>query len=870
MSNYKIDDYLNQLNAEQKEAATLSGGSAIVLAAAGAGKTSTLTCRIANLIDNMGVSASHILAVTFTNKAAKEMISRLNKMGVDTKPLWVGTFHGICNKILRSHASLAGLQKSFTIMDSSEQESFFKRMLRANDYDPKNVNVSELLSRINGYKEVGWRSNQLKINSQERTIYSLYEKACKNDNVVDFGELMLSCYEILMNNPEILDYYSDKFEHILVDEFQDTNELQYKWLKLLASKHKNIFAVGDDDQCLLEGTLIKTAKGQIPIEDIEVGDMVICKAGKHFFEKPVLKKFQKTDANECLEIVFENGTKVTSTPEHNWFALLPSNEVNQVNHEDVNDFVHAGKNVILTLCNEVSEDNVMHLLEYYTNSQEVIEKISSIGLTAVKQGSYNYKVIFTSVNFADIQKKKELLSELIEGLQFIYKAKFDGLKFMQLSAKELTPSMIMVGDSGERLVIKEINRIKTNKSVYDIDVADLHNFFANGVLSHNSIYGFRGAKPENINLLKQDFSAKIIKIEKNYRSDANVLIAANAIISNNTNRQGKNLVPTKPAKNKISFYEAFNDIEESNFIANEVKNFRRKNVPYKNMCVLYRTNGQSRSLEKALNAQNIPYIIYGGFRFFDRQEVKHAMAYLRLAINPNDNLAFLRVANIPVRSIGTTALNNLELFARQSELSLYTASQVAENKLSKKMLPFIELIDHLHTSCKNLKLPDMVKKVIIDSGLEEMYEKDKKEGPERLDNLYELISAAEVFASENTGSNIDEFLAFSSLESDYNSEKRNDQIDALKLMTVHSSKGLEFDNVFISGLEETLFPHANSIGDPAQLEEERRLMYVALTRAKENLFISFSEERLLHGQKTRMVRSRFFKELPANIMQKIK
>ena len=247
-----LNEYLNKLNKEQFEAATLRNGSAVILAAAGSGKTSTLTSRIAFLLGLEELSPSNILAVTFTNKAAKEMTNRLSKMGIDVKNLWVGTFHGICNKILRIHAKEAGLNKSFTIMDSSEQESFFKRMLRANNYDPKNINVSEMLDRINGYKEVGWRSGNLKTNSQERTLYALYEKACKNDNVVDFGELMLSCFELFKNNESILNLYADKFKHILVDEFQDTNELQYKWQKLLSSKHKTIFAVGDDDQSIFK------------------------------------------------------------------------------------------------------------------------------------------------------------------------------------------------------------------------------------------------------------------------------------------------------------------------------------------------------------------------------------------------------------------------------------------------------------------------------------------------------------------------------------------------------------------------------------------------------------------------------------------
>lgn len=632
MSNF-LNEYIENLNSEQQKAATLGNESAIILAAAGSGKTSTLTCRIGYLIENLQIRPAHILAVTFTNKAAKEMTNRLQKMGINTKELWVGTFHGICHRILRYHAEEVGLRKGFYILDSQEQESFFKRVLRANNYDIKNLNYKELLDSINSYKERGMRPQQLNINSLERKIYELYEENRLRENCVDFGELLLSVYDILKNNPDILESYAEKFEHILVDEFQDTNELQYKWLKLLASKHKNVFAVGDDDQ---------------------------------------------------------------------------------------------------------------------------------------------------------------------------------------------------------------------------------------------SIYSFRGANPKNIELFKKEFHAKLIKIEKNYRSDANILHAANAVIQNNQNRQGKNLVPTKQANNLIFAYNAFNDEEESAFIAHEIKKLRRNNIQYKNMAILYRTNGQSRSIEKALTAQNIPYIVYGGFRFFDRQEIKHAMAYLRLAHNPLDNMAFLRVVNIPVRSIGDTTVKKLEIVAQEKGISLYEAFQWIDKKIQTKIQPFIEVIDYLVKACKNQQLPDMVKTVIVDSGLEEIYENDKKEGQERLDNLYELISAAEVFILENKNADIEEFLAFSSLETDINSKKRDDNADVVKLMTVHASKGLEFQSVFLTGLEESLFPHANSLGDKDSLEEERRLMYVAMTRAKERLYISRSEERLLHGSRNRFIKSRFLKEIPIHLMTRIK
>lgn len=635
MNKEMLQEYLNKLNDEQLAAATLGNESAVILAAAGSGKTTTLTTRISYLHIEKEIPLQHMLAVTFTNKAAREMKERLKKQGLRAHDLWIGTFHGICNKILQTHAKEANLKRGFSIMDTSEQETFFKRMLRANGYDPKNVAVSYVIQQINGYKEVGWRPDRVPDNLQEKKLYELYDEACQTDNVVDFAELMLRCYELFQNHPEIADMYADKFKHILVDEFQDTNELQYRWLKVLASKHKCIFAVGDDDQ---------------------------------------------------------------------------------------------------------------------------------------------------------------------------------------------------------------------------------------------SIYGFRGAKPENMNLLKRDFNAKTVKIEKNYRSEANILGLANGLIARNTNRQGKNLVPTMPTKNKILTYQALNNEEEASFVAGEIKRLRRTGINYKDMAILYRTNSQSRAIEKALNSYNIPYIVFGGFRFFDRQEVKHAMAYLRLAYDANDNLAFLRVVNTPARAIGDSTVRKLEVLAQEHKVSLFQAIDLLDVKTSKKFENFINLINHLKAQTKDKTLVEMVKTVIIDSGLENMYETDPKEGPERLDNLYELISAADVYMAENPKSDITEFLAFSSLESDVNTKKRDENADVVKMMTVHASKGLEFEVVFIVGIEQGMFPHANSLKDrdPAQVEEERRLMYVALTRAKHHLYLSFAEERRVNGITERFPRSQFWREFDPNLLTRLK
>lgn len=850
-----LNEYLNKLNPEQHKAATLGNGSALVLAAAGSGKTSTLICRISHLIVNMKIQPHQIMAVTFTNKAAKEMSARLYKMDVDVKSLWIGTFHGICNKILRYHAVEAGLRKNFYIMDSQEQTSFLKRTLRANGYDPKTVNVDDLQTKINNYKEAGWRSNQLKIGSLERKHYELYEEACKADNCVDFGELLLACYELFLNNEEIAKSYANKFHHILVDEFQDTSELQYKWLKLLSRIHKNVFAVGDDDQCLPEGTLVKTPLGNKKIEEIKVGEEVTSKIHKFTVAKKVTDRFVKEYNGELIKITLDNDVIISSTPEHVWFA----------NFANIENYTNK---ILLTLCNYNEGDEAIHTLEYFTDSIEIKEKLKDTDF-ALMQRDNLYGKIFNHQDYSVLSQKADELKKLTGDVKVLFNANIHSQEMLQIEASSLKVGMTMIDENGEERIIKKIETIQEKTKIYDLNIENTHNFFANGILTHNSIYSFRSAKPENLNLFIRDFNAQIIKVEKNYRSDANILEAANAVIKNNKNRQGKNLVPTKGAKKLINLYNAFNDEQESGFIAMEIKKMRRNMIPYKEMALLYRTNGQSRSLEKALNALNIPYIVYGGFRFFDRQEVKHAMAYLRLAHNPNDNLAFLRVANVPARAIGDTALQKLDALAVQNKCSLFEMALKADAKTIKKFQPFIDVIEQLKRSCHQKKLPDMVRNVIVESGLETMYENDKKEGEERLDNLYELISAAEVFIAENDKANIEDFLAFSTLETDVQSKKRDENIDAVKLMTVHSSKGLEFDVVFLTGMEENLFPHANSIAEPSLIEEERRLMYVALTRARNDLYISCSEERLIHGQRNRFIKSRFLREIPEKLMLKL-
>lgn len=847
--NKNFQEYVNELNPEQKEAALHTEGSVMVLAAAGSGKTKTLTTNVSNLILNKNVFPHNILVVTFTNKAAKELKSRLENMGVKTDKLWVGTFHGICNRILRNHAEQAGLRKNFYIMDQQEQLSFLKRIARAHDYDPKVYNIPDLQDKINGYKEVGWRSNKLRNGSIEHTIYSLYEQECIKENCVDFAELMLCCMDLFHNHPEIAAGYADKFRHILVDEFQDTNEMQYAWLRILAAKYKNIFAVGDDDQCLVAGTKVSTPNGFTLIEDIKVGDLVKARTGDSIVFKRVTKIFKSINKKPKIKIHFENGVENISTEEHVWFARNDKETC-----EISNTFEDNQIEIALCLLNEQHQISVLTQL-----NPNYLEKI---GLQQ-DNGYWTAK----SKNMEDLLQIKSYLFNLRQDWEINYIARFDDKLYDFVEAKKLEVGDEVVTEDGTTKIVK-IEILNTEEDVFDINVENVHNFFANGILSHNSIYSFRGAKPENINIFLKEYKAKLIKIEKNYRSDAFVLEAANAVIENNSNRQGKMLVPTKARKNKLKVYESFNDEQEAQYIAGEIKRLRRSGVHYKNIAILYRSNSQSRALEKAIANQNIPYIIYGGFRFFDRQEVKHAMAYLRLALDDSDNMAFLRVANFPARAIGEAALKKLDKAAKENNVSLYEMVAQSDAKTKAKFDPFIKVIDRLHAMCEGKTLFEQVKTVIVESGLERFYEADKKEGPERLDNLYELLSAAEVFMYENTPANVQDFLAFSTLESNVETKEKNDNADVIKMMTVHASKGLEFDYVFVTGMEEGMFPHANSLKEKQAIEEERRLMYVAITRAKSCLYLTHCEERLVHGQRNHFVKSRFLNEIPSDLIMK--
>ena len=625
--------HLEHLNPEQLSAVTLPDEHALILAGAGSGKTRVLTTRIAWLVKGGRVAPAGILAVTFTNKAAREMLTRIGAMmTVNPRGMWIGTFHGLCNRMLRAHAREAGLPSAFQILDSQDQLAAIKRLSKTMNVDEERFPPRELQYFINDRKEEGVRARDVPPadeNTRRVTeLYAAYDEQCQREGVVDFPELLLRSYELLARNEILREHYARRFRHILVDEFQDTNRLQYRWLKLFRSQDARYFCVGDDDQ---------------------------------------------------------------------------------------------------------------------------------------------------------------------------------------------------------------------------------------------SIYTFRGAHVGNMGDFEREFKVKhVIRLEQNYRSHGNILDAANALIANNRNRLGKNLWTSAGKGEPVRVFEGESDNDEARWIVEEVQSLARDGTRLSHITVLYRSNAQSRVVEHALFSQGIPYRVYGGLRFFERAEIKHALAYLRLIAMPDDDNAFLRVANFPPRGIGARSIEQLQDAAKLAGASLM---KVADGKAAA----FKRLIEDLRSQTQGLPLKEVVEAVIAKSGLIEHY-KNEREGADRIENLEELVNAAAAFTEEErvneSGETIDPLTAFlthAALEA--GEHQAGDGQEALQMMTVHSAKGLEFDVVFITGLEEGLFPHEQSVTEPEGLEEERRLAYVAITRARHRLYLSHAQTRMLHGQTRYNIPSRFLEEIPQELMK---
>lgn len=637
------------LNSPQNEAVTADPSHLLILAGAGSGKTRVLVHRIAYLMSQHHISPYEILAVTFTNKAAAEMRARIESLrGMPVHHMWVGTFHGLSHRLLRAHWFEAGLPQTFQIIDSEDQLRLIKRIHRAFDLDESAWPPKQSQWFINNHKENGRRANQVNISSDDYTgynllrVYSEYEAVCERAGLVDFTELLLRTFELIANNPEIQSHYQQRFSHILVDEFQDTNAIQYRWLKALAGDRAFVMAVGDDDQ---------------------------------------------------------------------------------------------------------------------------------------------------------------------------------------------------------------------------------------------SIYSWRGARVENIHQFTREFKGtKTIRLEQNYRSTQTILNAANAVIDNNENRLGKSLWSDGDKGELITLYDAYNERDEAKQVVSEIKHHMRQGFDLNAFAILYRSNAQSRILEEFLIEAQLPYRIYGGFKFFERAEIKDALAYLRLIANRHDDAALERIINVPTRGIGHTTLNKLRVAANEQGASLWeTASHAIDNHLLTKraesaLQGFLLMIQQMDTATKTLELSEQVDHVLVHSGLLALHQKDKSEkGLSRVENLKELISATSEFTPAESDENMTPLSSFlADVVLDTGEQQADEQTDAVSLMTLHAAKGLEFPVVFMVGMEENLFPHQMSVSERNGLEEERRLCYVGMTRAKQKLFLSAAEYRNLYGKGRYCTRSRFVSEIPQELLHHVR
>ena len=644
-----VSSIISPLNDAQRLAVSAPEQAMLVLAGAGSGKTRVLVHRIAWHIKINHISPFNILAVTFTNKAASEMRQRVEDLlDISARSMWIGTFHGLAHRLLRQHNKQAKLPDNFQVMDSDDQLRIIKRLLKGMNVDDSKWPPKQVQWYINAQKEEGIRARHMADNGdfyqrQMLLVYKAYEELCERSGLVDFAELLLRAHELLRDNDDLQQFYKQRFQHVHVDEFQDTNTIQYAWLRILTEGNNNLFVVGDDDQ---------------------------------------------------------------------------------------------------------------------------------------------------------------------------------------------------------------------------------------------SIYGWRGAKIENIYAFQKHYPQhQVVRLEQNYRSTGHILKAANTLIANNDNRMGKELWTDSGEGMPISLYSAFNEQDEAYFVVEKIRQWVREGGSRSEVAILYRSNAQSRQFEERLMITSTPYRVYGGLRFFERMEIKNALAYLRLAYHHDDDASFERVVNTPTRGIGAKTLDDMRVLARERSCSLWQASIVMLNesrlpaRASTALKAFLDLIVTIGTETAELDLHETVKKVVEKSGLIELYSKEKQDkGETRVENLEELVNAARLFdydsSNEENMTELDMFLTNAALEA---GDMQGDvDEDCVQLMTLHSAKGLEFKLVFLVGMEEGLFPSQQTLDDPARLQEERRLCYVGITRAMQQLYITHAESRRLYGKDNYPNPSRFLKELPVESMQEIR
>lgn len=833
--------YLEQLNDEQKKAVLTTDGPMMILAGAGSGKTRTIIARIVHLIKGKNINPWEILAVTFSNRAANEMRERIIKTmpDISTNQLNLSTFHAFCAKMLRYNGELVGLKSSFSIYDDSESTAVAKAILKKHEIDPKKTPPSNLTHYIDQIKNTGFylgRNVKLKKDLLENELYPLYqeyEAELKNNNAVDFGGLITKCLELLEHHPQVLDYYNNKYKYVLVDEYQDTNKAQFDLMCLLSKKHKNICVVGDSDQCVIKGTNIKTPNGDVLVEDL-TGELLT-----YFGQiepSPFSKKHENFYRGDVVKITLDSNDSITTTEKHVHFTL---NKQSKPMGLDDCHIVYLGGN-----------QNV-HLLKFfnYTKESSSLEELYSF-----------YKGVARTI---PMELKEQI--------------KIGDKLFNFTFAHEVKEGDLMILANGNTAKVTMVEKFYHEGLVYDMNVEGSHNYVANNIITHNSIYSWRGAEIRNILDFEKVFNdAIILKLEENYRSSKNIIQAASEMIKKNIFRKDKSMFTSNSDGEKIKIYQCQDGLTESLFVAQSINKLLKANVSPKEIAVFYRTNSQSRSLEDNLRRYLIPYQIIGGLKFYERKEVKDVIAYLQVMANPYDEISLLRVINTPARGLGDKAVSSLLDKAREAKLNVFDylkmclqtdPSKLGSSKNVASLRDFTNILLKGQEMVLKKENPVKIFDMILDKTgyLEQLQVSKKYEDQARVENLKELKSSIVQYVSSSEDKTLTAYLQNITLD------RTEDNLDygKVSLMTVHSSKGLEFDHVFLVGLEENLFPSAQSISDGRErLEEERRLFYVAITRARKNLHILYAIERMMYGKSSRNYPSRFLDELPKEYVTK--
>ncbi len=992
---------LNSLNDAQRAAVSAPVGPVLVLAGAGSGKTRVLTHRIAWLIQTEGVSPHGILAVTFTNKAAAEMRARVEGLlGVPGTGLWLGTFHGLAHRLLRLHWREAGLAQGFQILDSEDQLRLIRKVLKAMGLDESGWAPKDVQHFINKHKDEGRRPGQVRAGADQTSaqmlkLYTEYEAVCARTGVIDFAELLLRAYELWRDQPTLLAHYRARFRHVLVDEFQDTNAIQYEWIRLLVGSSGAPFVVGDDDQCLAAGTLVTMSDGTSkPIESVQAGEQVLSSYGSgNLRPATVTDRFARLRSGRMLRLHMRSGRILESTPEHTHFAGYVLGETPQTHflylmykegfgyrlgtsqvytqgqvkpmvgfklraiqehadatwiirtHPDENEarfdemvtslryalptlpfsprkgasrngLVHdpryirrvfetmatadaaarlledcgldierphhrprgrnsCRRNIVITLCADQRGANPMHCISIVGVDPGDRALLEGLGLHVrrAKSSGRSWRFETARADFGELMAIAGRIRVRLDG-HYILKGRMLNRSLPFITASSIRSGMVMATDGAGFDVVERIEERLGDTEVYDLNVDKTHNFIANGLFTHNSIYRWRGARIEHLHRFRVDFpQSQMIRLEQNYRSSGAILAAANALIANNASRLGKTLWTRGAQGEPVKLYAAFNERDEAEFVVTRVLEWVQRGGARAETAILYRSNAQSRMFEEALIMARVPYRVYGGLRFFERAEIKDALAYLRLIVNRDDDASFERVVNLPPRGIGARTLDAVRGAARSSGSSLWGAAYAggAESgaRAAGALQAFGALIERLAAETRGRPLHEIVDRVIQGSGLVAHYQKERADrGEARVENLEELVSAARGFLTEGELPPLDAFLAHAVLESGETQAEPFE--DCVQMMTLHSAKGLEFPLVFMCGMEDGLFPHQRSQSDLEGLEEERRLCYVGMTRAMRQLYLTYAEQRRLHGTDTYNAPSRFIREIPPALLEEVR